>query len=76
MRVLVTGHNGYIGAVMTPFLRAAGHEVVGLDTYFYESCTLPITEDNHAPSLRKDIRDVTPADLEGFEAVAHRRFRW
>lgn len=71
MRVLVTGHNGYIGAVMTPFLRAAGHEVVGLDTYFYESCTLPITEDNHAPSLRKDIRDVTPADLEGFEAVAH-----
>jgi nucleoside-diphosphate-sugar epimerase len=71
MRVLVTGHNGYIGAVMTPFLRAAGHEIVGLDTYFYESCTLPITEDNHVPSLRKDIRDVTPADLEGFDAVAH-----
>ena len=71
MRVLVTGHNGYIGAVMTPFLRAAGHDIVGLDTYFYESCTLPVEERNHAPSLRKDIRDVTPADLEGFDAVAH-----
>jgi nucleoside-diphosphate-sugar epimerase len=71
MRVLVTGHNGYIGAVMTPFLRAAGHDVAGLDTYFYESCTLPIEEHNHVPSLRKDIRDVTPADLEGFDAVAH-----
>src|ERR1043165_7200182 len=71
MRVLVTGHNGYIGAVMTPFLRAAGHDVVGLDTYFYESCSLPVAEENHAPAIRKDIRDVTADDLEGFDAVAH-----
>ena len=71
MRVLVTGHNGYIGAVMTPFLRAAGHDVVGLDTYFYESCSLPVGEENHAPAIRKDIRDVTADDLEGFDAVAH-----
>ena len=71
MRILVTGHNGYIGAVMTPFLRAAGHDVVGLDTYYYESCTLPVTEQNHGPALRKDIRDVSPDDLEGFDAIAH-----
>jgi nucleoside-diphosphate-sugar epimerase len=71
MRVLVTGHDGYIGAVMVPVLRAAGHDVVGLDTYFYESCTLPVGGENHTPAVRKDIRDVTRSDLEGFDAVAH-----
>ena len=40
MKVLVTGHNGYIGSVMVPFLAAAGHDVVGLDTYLFEDCTL------------------------------------
>ena len=67
MRILVSGHNGYIGQVMTPMLRAAGHEVVGLDTYFYEDCQFsgaPACE-----SMRKDIRDVETRDLEGFDAV-------
>lgn len=70
MRVLVTGHNGYIGSVMVPILQAAGHEVVGLDSFFFEDCGLP-GEDHHVPALRKDIRDVLPSDLEGFDAVAH-----
>ena len=57
MRVLVTGHNGYIGSVMVPELRAAGHEVVGLDTFFFEDCTL--TNDRESiPAIRKDIREV------------------
>ena len=38
MKVLVTGHKGYIGAVAGPVLRAAGHEVVGLDTDLYANC--------------------------------------
>lgn len=70
MRVLVTGHNGYIGSVMAPFLRAAGHEVAGLDTFFFEDCTL-IEDGAPVEAVRKDLRDVTPADLEGFDAVAH-----
>jgi nucleoside-diphosphate-sugar epimerase len=70
MRVLITGHNGYIGSVMSPVLRAAGHEVVGLDTYYFEDCGVS-TNGDEPPSIRKDVRDITPADLEGFDAVAH-----
>ena len=70
MRVLVTGHLGYIGTVMVPMLIKAGHEVAGLDCDLYAHCNfgegiLPI------PSQRKDIRDLEPSDLEGFEAVLH-----
>jgi nucleoside-diphosphate-sugar epimerase len=70
MRVLVTGHNGYIGSVMMPFLRSAAFDVVGLDTYFFEECTLG-TDRSEFPAMRKDLRDVTARDLEGFDAVVH-----
>jgi len=70
MRVLVTGHAGYIGSVLTPLLVQAGHEVVGFDTEFFAGC------DFHSdlfaiPSIHKDIRDVVPADLKGFDAIIH-----
>jgi nucleoside-diphosphate-sugar epimerase len=70
VRVLVTGHNGYIGCALVPLLQEAGHEVVGLDNYLYEACTFG-DEVEAIPALRKDVRDVEPADLEGFEAVIH-----
>src|SRR5690606_29283839 len=70
VRVLVTGHNGYIGSVLVPMLVEAGHEVTGLDTGFYRECTFgPVP--GEVPTIARDIRDVTPADLDGFEAVAH-----
>lgn len=70
MRILLTGHLGYIGAVMAPFLAQAGHEVTGLDTgYFVDSVMGP--EPDPIPELRKDLRDVTPQDMEGFDAVMH-----
>jgi nucleoside-diphosphate-sugar epimerase len=70
MRVLVTGHNGYIGCSLVPLLQEAGHEVVGLDNYLYETCTFG--EDvADPPAMRKDVRDVEVSDLEGFEAVIH-----
>jgi nucleoside-diphosphate-sugar epimerase len=70
MRVLLTGHKGYIGTVLAPMLLAKGHEVVGVDSDLYEQCTFgegiqPI------PEIRKDIRDITAADLDGFDAVLH-----
>jgi nucleoside-diphosphate-sugar epimerase len=72
MRVLVTGHNGYIGTVMVPLLEAAGHEVSGLDTDFFEPCLLPGQPvPRRVPSLHKDLRDVEVRDLQGFEAVIH-----
>jgi nucleoside-diphosphate-sugar epimerase len=70
MRILMTGHDGYVGAVMAPLLQAAGHEVVGLDNHYFEGCDFG----DYAPQLRVircDIRDLTVAHLGGFDAVAH-----
>ncbi len=70
MRILVAGDRGYIGAVLAPFLRAAGHEVEGLDLGLYEGCDLgPGPEDIGMRPLC-DIRDVEPAQLAGYDAVA------
>jgi nucleoside-diphosphate-sugar epimerase len=71
MRVLVSGHHGYIGSILVPLLGAAGHEVVGLDTYMYESCDFGQELAPAVPAIRKDVRDATPADLDGFDAVIH-----
>jgi nucleoside-diphosphate-sugar epimerase len=70
MKVLVTGHDGYIGSVMTPLLAAAGHELVGLDTGLFRASTLG-DEAPPIPTLAKDVRDVAAEDLEGFDAVIH-----
>jgi len=70
MRVLVTGHAGYIGSVLVPMLLKAKHEVTGFDTNFFAGCDF-----NgglaHVPAIHKDLRDVTTADLRGFDAVIH-----
>lgn len=70
MRVLLTGHNGYIGSVMLPVLQAAGHDVVGLDTFYFQDCTLR-DGDERTAVLHKDVRDLGLSDLEGFDAVVH-----
>jgi nucleoside-diphosphate-sugar epimerase len=70
MRVLVTGHRGYIGATLVPMLIAAGHDVSGLDSGLFEGCDFGGTLVD-VPWNRKDIRDVTPADFDGFDAVIH-----
>ena len=70
MRVLVTGHNGYIGSVLAPFIQAAGHKVVGLDTYLFEGGTFG---QDSAPinSMRMDLRDAEVDDFRGFDAIIH-----
>lgn len=70
MKVLVTGHLGYIGAEMVPALLAAGHEVVGLDTGFFDECDF-MRPPEPIPELRVDLRDVQASHLAGFDAVAH-----
>ena len=70
MRVLVTGHDGYIGSVLTPMLEAAGHEVVGLDAFLYEDGVFGPQRPG-IRAVRKDIRDVVSDDISGCDAVVH-----
>jgi len=70
MRVLVTGHLGYIGSVMVGVLENAGHRVTGLDTGLYDGCAFGDAP-RPVPAIRKDVRDVSVDDLRGFDAVVH-----
>ncbi|MEV0293566.1 SDR family oxidoreductase [Nocardia sp. NPDC050710] len=70
MRVLVTGHQGYLGTVMVPVLRANGHQVVGLDIGYFADCVLG-SFPGDPPGVVVDLRDVTVEQLRGFDAVIH-----
>ncbi len=70
MRVLVTGHKGYIGSVLVPALQAADVDVVGVDSELFANCTFGDPPAD-GPALRMDVRDLTGADLRGFDAVIH-----
>jgi nucleoside-diphosphate-sugar epimerase len=74
MRVFVTGVNGYIGAVLTPFLIQRGLDVRGLDVGYYRDGWL-FSDNDAMPTqpytINKDLRDITTADLEGCDAVVH-----
>lgn len=70
MRILVTGHKGYIGTVLMPMLMSQGYAAVGLDSDLYRGCTFG----DQLPdviSIRKDLRDVEAKDIVGFDAVMH-----
>ena len=68
MRVLVTGHMGYIGTILVPMLIEAGHDVVGLDNDLYRRCTFKdgIVE---IPEMLKDVRDVEAGSRKGAIAL-------
>lgn len=70
MKVLLTGHNGYIGSVLTPMLLECGHEVVGLDTNYFKRC-LFVGELTEIPTFETDVRNLSAVNLEGFDAVIH-----
>ena len=71
MRILLTGCSGYVGAVARGVLEADGHDVVGLDTGLYDGCDLMPLPAPPPPERKRDIRDVTPSDVEGVDAVVH-----
>jgi nucleoside-diphosphate-sugar epimerase len=69
MRVLVAGDRGYIGAVLVPFLRGAGHQVDGLDVGLYEGCDFGGTPEGIGARPPYDIRDAEASRLAGYDAV-------
>ena len=71
MKILVTGHSGYVGSVMAPALVEAGHVVTGLDTDLFEGCDFGSPASVAFEEWRMDVRDVRREDLGGFEAVVH-----
>lgn len=73
-RVLITGHLGYLGSVFVPRFLEAGHSVTGLDTGYFEPCRLDgpeVPAPRPIAEIRKDLRDLAPTDLRGFDAVVH-----
>jgi nucleoside-diphosphate-sugar epimerase len=70
MKILLTGHKGYIGSVAGPLLQFAGHDVVGLDSDLFAGCDFGGSP-TELPGIRKDLRDLTKEDLKGFDAVVH-----
>lgn len=70
MRVLLTGHKGYIGAVAIPILLEAGHDVVGLDADLYRNCDFGMLP-SAIPEIIKDLRQLNQSDLNGFDGVVH-----
>src|SRR5215469_7284636 len=69
MKVLVVGDGGYIGAVLVPFFQGAGHEVRGLDLGLYHGCDLGPALPHADGRGHVDMRDVTTAQLAGYDAV-------
>jgi nucleoside-diphosphate-sugar epimerase len=70
-RVLVTGIDGYIGAILGPCLLEKGFDVVGIDCGFYRDGWLYNDARPRPLTLTKDIRKITHRDVEGFDAVVH-----
>ncbi len=72
MKILLTGHAGYVGTVATGVLTEAGHEVIGLDTGYFVPChTEGLEPVDPVRTIAKDVRDITAEDLAGFDAVVH-----
>jgi len=70
MKVLVTGHQGYLGTVMVPLFQVAGHDVIGVDNGYFADCLLGVAP-TEPPCLTVDLRDVTVDQLRGVDAVVH-----
>jgi len=70
MKILVTGHRGYIGPHLVKLLKEAGHHVTGVDIGYFDSCNwepLPAPDKD----ITADIRTLTERELEGYDCICH-----
>ena len=70
MRLMVTGDQGYIGAVLVPILMGKGYEVIGYDAGYFTENTLQDIEEDYT-KIKKDIRDIDKNDLKGIDGIIH-----
>jgi nucleoside-diphosphate-sugar epimerase len=70
MKILATGHRGFIGTHLVDVLKQEGHLVVGCDIGLFEGCSWEsaVSPDNE---LVKDIRELESQDLDGCDCVMH-----
>lgn len=71
MRILVTGHRGYIGSILTKLLVNAGQTVIGIDSALFEECTFGDGDTGGIATIQRDIRELSHSDLAGIDAIAH-----
>jgi nucleoside-diphosphate-sugar epimerase len=70
MKVLVTGHQGFIGTHLVDLLKQEGHTVVGCDLNLFGGCNWePLVKPDR--ELEKDVRKIEPGDLDGCDCVMH-----
>lgn len=70
MKILVTGSQGYIGTVLTDYLKQNGHEIIGTDIGYFSNCNL-VELQSEVQTIIKDIRDINEDDLKGYDAIVH-----
>ena len=70
MKLMVTGDQGYIGAVLVPILIGKNYEVIGYDAGYFTENTLTGCEENYV-KIKKDIRDIDEVDLNGIDGIIH-----
>lgn len=71
LRLLVTGHRGYVGSILVPMLEGLGHEVVGVDSDLYAGCDFGPRTADRVPLVAADVRDLRVSDLRGVDAIIH-----
>ncbi len=71
MKILITGTEGYLGALLAPILMQNGHDVIGVDTGFYKVGWLYNFTSTTPKTLNKDLRHLTWEDFKDVEVVIH-----
>jgi len=70
VKILITGDRGYVGSVLAQMLSDRSYDIVGFDTDYYRGTDLYSVERSYR-KITRDIRSVSPEDVQGVEAVVH-----
>ena len=66
-KILIVGHQGYLGSRLTEYLQERGYDCCGIDTGFFESGKL--TTPKPVTTVIKDARLLSETDIKGFDVL-------